>query len=130
MAVRAWDQPAEQPPSFRADRPELIENLRGADDEAFGDVLRKTVDALDASDVPYALIGGIASSGFGRPRWTHDIDVFVRPEDAGRALDALGEAGFRTERTDSRWIFKAFLREVMVDIIFRSTGGFHFDREM
>jgi predicted nucleotidyltransferase len=130
MGARAWDQPAEQPPSFRSDTPELIENLRGADDEAFGDVLRRTVTALDEGEVPYALIGGIASSGFGRPRWTHDIDVFVKPEDAGRALDALGDAGFRTERTDSRWIFKAFSQDVMVDIIFRSTGGFHFDREM
>ncbi len=130
MGARAWDQPAEQPPSFRADRPELIENVRGADDDAFGDVLRRTVDALDAADVPYAVIGGIASSGFGRPRWTHDIDVFVKPEDASRALDALDAAGFATERTDSRWIFKAFSREVMVDIIFRSTGGFYFDREM
>ena len=130
VTARAWDHPAEHPPSFTKDRPELIENLRGADDEAFGEVLRKTVDALDAAEVPYALIGGIASSGFGRPRWTHDIDVFVKPEDAMRALEALDEAGFRTERTDCRWIFKGFLRDVMVDIIFRSTGGFYFDREM
>jgi predicted nucleotidyltransferase len=130
MGARAWDQPAEQPPSFRHEAPELIESLRGADHEAFGDVLRKTVNALDEAEVPYALIGGIASSGFGRPRWTHDIDVFVKPEDASRALDALGTAGFKTERTDCRWIFKAFDQDVMVDIIFRSTGGFHLDREM
>ena len=132
MAARAWNQPAERPPSLdpQPETPAVVENLRGADDAAFGDVLRSTVVALEGANVPYALIGGIASSGFGRPRWTHDIDVFVQPADAERALAALGEAGFRTERTDCRWIFKAFSQDVMVDIIFRSTGGFHFDREM
>jgi hypothetical protein len=106
------------------------EDLRGADDLAFAEVLAETVDALEAATIPYALIGGIASSGLGRPRWTHDIDVFVKPQDAERALDSLAARGFRTEKTDPRWLLKAFKQDVMVDIIFRSTGGFHLDEEM
>jgi hypothetical protein len=32
--------------------------------------------------LPYLLVGGIASGIMGRPRWTHDLDFFVRPQDA------------------------------------------------
>src|SRR5262245_11463517 len=106
----------------------LEQNLRGADDEAFARTLGETVSALESARIPYVLIGGIASSGFGRPRWTHDIDVFVRPEHALKVLDALGHQGFTTEKTDPKWIYKAFKHEVMVDIIFWSKGGFYLDR--
>ncbi|MFS8606432.1 MAG: nucleotidyltransferase [Gammaproteobacteria bacterium] len=75
-------------------------------------------------------MGGIASTGLGRPRWTHDIDVFVRPSGADAALDALADASFETERTDPAWLFKAFKQSVMVDVIFHSTGGFYLDDEM
>lgn len=105
-------------------------DLRGADDTTFATVLRETVDTLEAAKVDYALIGGIASAGFGRPRWTHDIDIFVKPEEAERALDALAEREFQVEKTDPTWLFKAFKQQVMVDIIFRSRGGFHLDTEM
>lgn len=86
--------------------------------------------ALEDAGIDYALMGGIASTGLGRPRWTHDIDVFVRPADASTALDALAAAGFDTERTDMTWLFKGFKHRVMVDIIFRSTGDFYLDDEM
>lgn len=106
------------------------QHLKGADEPPFFEVLADTVSALHGAEVPYALIGGIASTGYGRPRWTHDIDVLVRPEDADRALTALAAAGFVTERTDARWIFKGFKEKVMVDVIFRSTGGIYLDAEM
>jgi hypothetical protein len=114
------------------DRPRdshLPAELRGADDAHFAAVLGESIDAIDAAGIPHALIGGIASSGFGRPRWTHDIDVMVRPEDAERALDVLARQGFDTEKTDQRWLFKAFKHRVMVDIIFRS-GNMYLDGEM
>lgn len=92
-------------------------------------MLKEAIDAIEQASIPHALIGGIASCGFGRPRWTHDIDVLVRPEDAGRVLIVLAERGFRTEKTDIRWLFKAFKRRVMVDVIFRS-GNMYLDQEM
>lgn len=106
------------------------EGLRGAEEAEFDVVLEETVRALETAQVPYALMGGIASTTFGRPRWTHDIDVFVRPHDAERALDALEQQGFSVERTDPTWLFKAFKDNVMVDIIFRSTGNIYFDDDM
>ena len=98
--------------------------------EKFNRVLFSTLDALQVHNIPYALIGGIAVSGMGRPRSTHDIDIFVRPEDAEAALDALSKNGFETERTDLRWLFKGWKEEMMVDIIFKSQGDIYFDSEM
>jgi predicted nucleotidyltransferase len=66
----------------------------------------------------------------GRPRWTHDIDLLVRPDDARDVLDALRGAGFTTEETDPVWIYKAFKDDVMVDIIFMVMGGIYLDDEM
>jgi len=106
------------------------EDVRGVDDQVFAAVLGETVAVLDAGNVPYVLIGGIASSGFGRPRWTHDIDILVKPDDADRAIDLLARRDFATERTDARWIYKAFKRQVMIDLIFRSTGGIFLDADM
>lgn len=104
--------------------------LHGADHDNFAPVLKDAVEALHADRVPFALIGGIAVSSFGRPRWTHDIDVLIRPHDADRALNVLKERGFETERTDPTWLFKAFRDGVMVDLIFYCTGGFYLEPEM
>lgn len=93
-------------------------------------VLGEVGEALDESGIPYAVIGGVASASFGRPRWTHDIDILVRPEEAEQAIAVLAERGFRTELTDHQWIYKAFKYGVLVDVIFRSTGGIYLDKEM
>lgn len=106
------------------------EPINGAENDAFAPVLRETVDALEAGGVPFTLIGGIAVTSYGRPRWTHDIDVLVRPEDAEESLNVLERHGFRPERPDPRWLFKAFKDDVMIDIIFQCTGGFYLDDEM
>ncbi len=96
----------------------------------FNAVLFAALDALEEAKIPFALIGGIAASGLGRPRSTHDIDFFVRPEDAEATLNALGAKGFRTEKTDIEWLFKAFQDDILVDIIFKSKGEIYFDEEM
>ena len=124
-----------------ADRPSMApgSNFREAASPARGDesaeaffpvVMGDTMDALGRAEVPYVFMGGIGSATHGRPRWTHDIDVFVRPEDAGHALHALADAGFRTEETYPDWLYKAFKHEVMVDVIFKSLGGILLDQEM
>lgn len=99
-------------------------------EDAFLAVFREAVSALEQYDVPYLLMGGMGSATHGRPRWTHDIDFFVHPRDAERTLEVLKEAGFRTEQSDPRWLFKAFKQEVMIDIIFKSSGNIYLDDEM
>jgi predicted nucleotidyltransferase len=100
------------------------------DEDRFVAVLREASAALDAEGVDYLLMGGVGSAAVGRPRWTHDIDFFVRPEDAHRILTTLEKAGFTTEETYPDWLFKAFKDDVMVDVIFKSTGGIYLDEEM
>jgi hypothetical protein len=109
---------------------EVEEHLRGTKSGAFKQVLGEAVDALERAALEYVFMGGIASTGLGRPRWTHDIDVFVRPAGAEAALQVLAQAGFETERTNPAWLFKGFKHGVLVDVIFHSTGGFYLDDEM
>jgi hypothetical protein len=98
--------------------------------EIFCEVLDETVSALDQSGVPYALMGGIAVAALGCQRFTHDIDVFVKPEDAEKALEVLEARGFRTEKTDLLWLFKGFKNDVLVDVIFKSAGTIQLNQEM
>jgi putative nucleotidyltransferase-like protein len=93
-------------------------------------VLREAVETVETSGYPYLVLGGLASSLVGRPRWTHDIDLLVRPDDALAVLAAFRAAGFTTEETDPVWLYKAFKDDVMVDIIFMVMGGIYLDDEM
>jgi hypothetical protein len=107
---------------IRTDQPELAER--------FNRTLAGTVAALDEAKIDYCFIGGVASGGLGRPRATHDIDVFVRPEDTEFALRALAKHGFRTEKTDPSWLYKGWKENILVDVIFKSKGEIYLDREM
>jgi predicted nucleotidyltransferase len=99
-------------------------------DEQIQQALAEAVRALREAEVPFVVMGGLSTAAFARPRVTDDIDVFVRPDAAVRALQVLADAGFRTEETDPHWIFKAFRHGVLVDVIFRSTGDLYLDEEM
>jgi hypothetical protein len=101
-----------------------------SDNQTFYEVLDEAVSALDEIGLPYALMGGIAATALGGHRFTHDIDVFVKPEDAELALEALEAKNFRTEKTDLLWLFKGFKHNVLVDVIFKSAGTVHLDQEM
>ena len=98
--------------------------------DRFNRTLFAAAEALDKSGISYGLIGGVAASGMGRPRATHDVDIFVRPEDAEGALEALSKNDFRVEKTDYNWLFKGWKEDILVDIIFKSSGDIYFDDEM
>ncbi|HOF19088.1 MAG TPA: hypothetical protein PK082_09270 [Phycisphaerae bacterium] len=76
------------------------------------DLLRKVVEALEELDIPYAIVGSVASSAYGEARHTQDVDVlvnfrygdiqpfchkfpspeyYVSPEAAGQALRTGGQ---------------------------------------
>jgi hypothetical protein len=104
------------------DRPyerEAMEGEARADDATFLRVLAETSDVAARSGYPYAFMGGLASSVFGRDRWTHDVDLIVRPQDARGLLRRFAEAGFVTEERDQSWLYKAYRDDIMVDFIFR-----------
>lgn len=93
-------------------------------------MLLKAVQALEQAGIPHALMGGLAAARVGRERSAKDIDLFVAPEQADPALDALAAAGFRTERTNPSWLYKAFWGDALVDLIFESSGGIFFDEDV
>lgn len=103
---------------------------RSENSSRFRRVLGEAVEAVDKTGLPFLVLGGIASSLVGRPRWTHDIDFLTMPNDARAALEGLQAAAFRTEETDPVWIYKAFKEDVMVDVIFMITGGIYLDADM
>lgn len=98
--------------------------------DAVAAVLRDGVAALESADVPYLLIGGLASTVLGRSRSTEDIDLLVFQDDANRALDALATAGFETEETNPEWIYKANRDGIEIDVIFWLKGDIYLDDEM
>jgi hypothetical protein len=93
------------------DFPELIESMKRA------------AAALRGAGVPYMLGGGLAAWARGGPPTEHDVDFFVRPEDAERALEALVEAGMKPERPPEDWLLKAWDGDTLIDLIFSPMGG-------
>lgn len=45
--------------------------------------LRRVVTALEASEIPYMVVGGIANLAWGEPRTTQDVDLTVDIESVG-----------------------------------------------
>jgi predicted nucleotidyltransferase len=98
--------------------------------EGVAEVLADAVGAFERYEIAYVLVGGLASSLYGRPRTTRDIDVLVHKDDAKRALEALADAAFDTEETNPEWIFKAIRDDVTIDVIFWLKGDIYLDDEM
>jgi predicted nucleotidyltransferase len=92
-------------------------------------VLEESITILNNARIPYVVGGGLAARAYGRRRMTKDIDIFVHRDNADRAIRALADAGFRTERTNPDWLYKAFKQDILVDIIFRSSGDIYIDPE-
>jgi predicted nucleotidyltransferase len=100
------------------------------DEDTFLSVLGESIRVMEDSGFPYVVFGGIASSVWGRPRETHDIDFFIQPQHADGTLQAFKGAGFDTLVKDPQWLYKAAKDKALVDIIFRSQGGIYLDDEM
>jgi hypothetical protein len=58
--------------------------------------LREFIESLNSNKVDYVIVGGYAQAFHGRPRFTGDIDVLVRPspDNAARLETALAQFGF------------------------------------
>jgi Nucleotidyl transferase of unknown function (DUF2204) len=85
--------------------------------------MKRAAGALRDAEVPYMLGGGLAAWARGGPPTEHDVDFFVREEDAERALAALEAAGMKPERPPEGWLLKAWDGETLIDLIFRPSGG-------
>jgi hypothetical protein len=87
-------------------------------------VYRQAIRLLDGGAIPFLVGGAYALAEYtGVIRHTKDFDIFVRRDDAPRVLQVLEAGGYRTERTFSHWLSKAFSGDDFVDIIFSSGNG-------
>lgn len=131
MTPRLMDLSAGSPASGPQMEPATSFEGRDVDEDTFLAVLDDALDALEGSGLPYAALGGLGSAVYGRQRWTHDADFFLRDRhDAAIALEHLGAAGFATQQTDDNWIYKGIKLGVLVDVLFKAKGDIYYDEEM
>jgi hypothetical protein len=85
---------------------------------------RDAMEVLNRANVPF-LVGGafafIHQAGIDKS--TKDLDLFARPGDVQRLLEAAATAGYETELVFSHWLAKIRSPEGFIDIIFSSGNG-------
>ena len=85
---------------------------------------------LNAHEVKFMIVGGYALAFHGAPRFTGDIDVFVKPnhENAKRIINALADFGFSSldltfdDFQDQNKVIQLGLPPVRIDIITSISG--------
>ena len=87
------------------------------------DAMKRAAAALRDAGIPYMLGGGLAAWARGGPPTEHDVDFFVLPADAERALAALVETGMKPETPPEGWLLKAWDGETLIDLIYSPRGG-------
>jgi hypothetical protein len=85
---------------------------------------RDAMLGLNRANVPF-LVGGafafIHQAGIDKS--TKDLDIFARPQDVQRLLEACAAAGYETELVFSHWLAKIRSPEGFIDVIFSSGNG-------
>jgi hypothetical protein len=92
------------------------------DFEIILEAMKKAAGALRDADIPFSLGGGLAVWARGGARTEHDVDFFVKPDDAERAQQALVDAGLEPETPPEGWLLKAWDGDVLVDLIWDLEG--------
>ena len=84
----------------------------------------EALSVLEAERVPYAVAGAFAlQQHTGINRFTKDLDLFLTPRNAARALRLLGERGFECEICDPVWLAKAHRDGYFIDLITGMSNG-------
>lgn len=98
--------------------------LRSVLDPTTQDFYRGVMKALSERELPFLVAGAYALRHHtGISRQTKDLDLFVKRTDVERVLEALSQAGYRTELSYSHWLAKVFQGDEFIDIIFSSGNG-------
>jgi hypothetical protein len=91
---------------------------------------KELLELFNKHKVEYLIVGGYALAFHGAPRFTGDIDLFVRPvrKNAERILAALGEYGFgsldlsKNDFTTPRKVIQLGVPPIRIDIITSISG--------
>ena len=85
---------------------------------------REAMEVLNRAGVPF-LVGGafafIHQAGIDKS--TKDLDIFARPGDVQRLLEACAAADYETDLVFSHWLAKILSPEGFIDVIFNSGNG-------
>ena len=85
---------------------------------------REAMEVLNRAGVPF-LVGGafafIHQAGIDKS--TKDLDIFSRPNDVQRLLEACAAAGYESELVFSHWLAKIRSADGFIDVIFSSGNG-------
>jgi hypothetical protein len=93
------------------------------DQQRLREALKAVAVALKESQVPFALMGGYAVWARGGPEPDHDVDFLVAEQDAEDVEHLLGDKGFEVVQPPEDWLFKVFVDDSMIDVIFRASGA-------
>jgi len=86
------------------------------------EALKTVAVALKEVGVPFALAGSYGLWARGGPEPDHDVDFLVAEEDAARVMERLAEHGLQVVQPPEDWLFKVFIGQAMVDVLFRTAG--------
>lgn len=81
--------------------------------------LTRVVTALEPTGLRFAVAGGLAVYARGGPVSEHDVDIFLKEQDAPRAQEALVAAGMRAAHPPEDWLTKVYDGDRLVDLVFR-----------
>ena len=89
---------------------------------ALREALKTVAVALKESDIPFALTGGYAIWARGGPEPDHDVDFVVAQDDAAKAFELLEQRDLKVVHPPEDWLFKVYVEEAMVDVLFQANG--------
>jgi hypothetical protein len=108
-------------PGELSSKPVAAERLRHPDELS---TRARAMVVLQRAGIPFLVGGAYAFCAYtGIYRDTKDLDLFPKKKDALQALEILAADGWRTERANETWIYKAFRGPYYVDLIFNSGNG-------
>ncbi|TSD49939.1 nucleotidyltransferase family protein [Rhodococcus sp. KBS0724] len=84
--------------------------------------MTRAVNTLARAGIRFAVAGGCAVYARGGPPSGHDVDIFLRKQDAAPALRALREIGMKPVNPPEDWLTKVYDGDVLVDLIFSASG--------
>jgi hypothetical protein len=103
---------------------QVVDPASGHLDPVTAGFYRRAMASLNDAALPFLVGGAYALERHtGIARHTKDFDIFVRPSDRDRVLNALAAAGYHTELAFPHWLGKAFHRDAFVDVIWSSGNG-------
>jgi hypothetical protein len=102
----------------------LLSSGEGVQDERAVDFYRDALQTLAGHDVPFLIGGAYAFHRYAQiPRYTKDLDIFVKPRDIDRVIDVMRARGYDANLTFPHWLGKVSSGGAFIDVIFNSGNG-------